>query len=421
MLTFFKTYSVNFLSLLNIIFSFIFTLLFALFYKVSSVADAYFYALIIYSNVFLIIQLFYSTFFNIYLHTKAEKQRNNLYYMLLFVLLLVSILVIGSYFLLTSSFQILSDSVKDYLDIYIFTLLFAPLISITIQLMNAKKEFYYAYYYPIGRNIIALVLLWSYQSQLSLSFLAYGFLLYDLFFFGFILLKAIKLLGFQMVYFDKSMFLKIIHKSFMDKTGQFFLGLPELLISNILVNQFSGILSIYSYIKKFVTALIQFIFMPQHTIYTSKIALYLHKYKNYGIRLEMKKLWFKTMPYFFISFLVLLLFMKSILMIFLSKEIVEDYNFEIYFILFALFFQNLFLILEYPYGAIINQKLWFDYALKIKLLSFLYFLLFYFVYLFFLDNIYYLIMLNIVPGLIMLIFFKRRTLMILNTEKGMIC
>ncbi len=420
MLNFFRTYSVNFLSLLNIIFSFVFTLLFALFYKVSNVADAYFYALIIYSNVFLIIQLFYSTFFNIYLHTKNENQRSNLYYMLQFVLLLVSVLVIGIYFLLTSSFQILSNSVKDYLDIYIFTLLFSPLIGIAIQLMNAEKEFYYAYYYPIGRNIIAIILLSSYQSQLTLSFLAYAFLLYDLFFFIFIFLKATKLLGLQTVYFDKPMFFKIIHKSFMDKTGQFFLGLPELLIGNMLVGQFPGILSIYSYIKKFVTALIQFIFMPQHTIYTSKIASYIHTNKYYGIKLAMKKLWVKTMPYFLVSFLVLIFLMKLILIMFLTDEIVEKYNFEIYFILCALFLQNLFLILEYPYGAIINQKLWFEYALKIKLLSFLYFLFFYLFFLLFFDNVYYLIMLNIVPGLIILIYFRKRTLIILNTEKGIV-
>jgi len=409
MLKFIRAYSVNFLSLLNIIFSFVFTLLFAMFYKVSHVADAYFYALIIYGNIFLVIQLFYSTFFNVYLHIQDEEKRNNLYYMVSLFLTLVSIVVVGIYFLMTSHFSILSEMVKKYLDIYIFTLIFAPIIGISIQLMNAKREFYYAYYYPIGRNIVAFSLLLIYQEQANLDYLAYGFLFYDFFFSLIIVIKAVKLLGFRTIYFDKPSFIKILQKSFLDKTGQFFLGLPELLIGNVFVSQYPSILSIYSYIKKFVTALIQFIFMPQNTVYASKIASYIHRSRYDGIKLEMKKLWFKTIPYFLVSFFILIFLIKFILVIFLSDKIVEIHSLDIYFILCTLFFQNLFLMLEYPYGAIINQKLLFEYAVKIKVMSFFSFLFFYFLFFFFFHNLYFLLVSSIIPGLILFIFFRRRS------------
>lgn len=412
---FFKTYSVNFLSLINILFSFAFTMLFALYYKIGSNADSYFYALIIYSNIFLIIQFSYATFFHIYLHIKDEERRNNLYYMLILILVIVSMSIIGMYFLTSSLLPILGDSVKSYLDIYIFTLLFTPLTDISIQLMNAKKKFYFAYFNPIGRNVIALILVLIYQNQASLNFLAYGYLLYDFIFFIFIFQKAVNLLGFQAIFFDKTMFTKITYKSSVAQTGQFFLGLPELLISNLLVNQFPGILSIYTYIKKFVTALIQFIFIPQQTIYASKIVPYIYKYKHVGIILSMKKLWLNTMPYFFASFLVLMILIKYILIMFLSNQIVENYNYEIYFIMFVLFMQNLFFMLDYSYGVIISQKLLFEYTLKIKLIAFSCFILFYLIYIAWFKNIYFLLILSVLPGLILFVSFRKKARMLLKT------
>ncbi len=414
MMSFFRLYSVNLLSLVNIIFSFLFTLLFALYYKVSSLADSYFFALIIYSNIFIVIQLFYSTFFNIYLHTKDEKQRNNLYYMLQFILLLVALIVIGIYFLMTSLLPILNETVKTYLDIYIFTLLLAPLIDLSIQLMNAEKEFYYAYLYPIGRNIIALILLLSYQTQTSLVFLAYGFILYDFLFFIMIFSKAIRLLKYKTVFFDKPIFFKIIHKSFMDRTGQFFLAIPELLISNLLITQFPGILSIYSYIRKFIISLIQFIFTPQLTVFSTNVAYYLQKDKLFIILLAIKKLWFMTLPYYVLAAILLAFIIKNILAIFLTYEIIEQNLFNIYIIFLVLFLQNMFVILEYPYGTVINQKLLFYYALKIKLFAFVVFTILFIVYKLYVNNLQILLSLSIIPSLILFIYYRNKTLHIID-------
>lgn len=414
MMKFFKTYIVNVLSLINIIFAFIFTLVFAIFYKVTSLADSYFYALIIYSNILLFVQLFYSTFFNIYLHTQDEKKKNNLYYMLQFEIILISMIVICIYFFATSLFPLLNNSTKTYLDIYIFTLLFIPLIEITIQLMNAKKKFHYAYFYPIGRSFLALTLLLVFQWQSDLMFLAHGFLLYDCLYFIFIFYKAIKILGIQTIYFDYKMFSIILHKSFMDKTGQFFLALPELMIANILTQQFPGILAFYSYIKKFVIALIQFIFIPQLTMFATQIARFLQKKKFIAIQKSMKRLLLRTIPYSFLGAFTLGIILPDILTIFLSKEIVSQNFFTIYVILGILYLQNMIIIFEYPYGTIINQKLMFEYGLLVKFISFLFFLLFYYFYLSIKPNLEILLFLGVIPNFLILYLYKNKSTDILK-------
>lgn len=415
-----KLYSVNFLSLVNIISAFIFTLLFAKIYKVGNIADAYFYSLVVYSNILLVIQLFYSTFFNVYLHIKDEGQKNNLFYMLNWILFVVVLIIIGLYFLITSQFPLLDEIVKEYLNIYIYTLFFAPFISVSIQLLNAKREYYYAYYYPIGRNLIPVLVMMLYENHSSISFLAYSFLVYDLLFSIFIFFKLRSLIGVQIPYFDKFVFFQIINKSFLDKTGQFLLGLPELLIGNLLISQFPGILAVYSYIKKFTTSLVQFIFTPQLTIFSTNIAYYIRKRKVNAISLAITRLWSRTLFYFIAASLLLVIIIKYILAIFLTTEYVETNLFFIYMIYMILFLQNIFVIFEYPYGTVINQKLLFAYALKVKLLAFLLFVILFLIYKIFFNNLYMLLSLYLPSAVFMMVLYKSKTLQILDS-KGSSC
>ncbi len=417
MMNFFKSYIVNALSLVNIIFSFIFTLSFAKIYKVGVLADGYFYSLLIYGNIILFVQLFYSTFFHMYLNIYEEDKKRNFYYLVMFVVATISIILIGIYNILISFYPLLQENVKYFLDIYIYTILVAPLIDISLRLLNARRKFYYYYLYPIGRNLFSLIILLVLYNEVSLSFLAYGFLTYDVFFFIFIIITVIKLIGFKRVYFDKDMLINLFKKSFLDKTGQFFIGLPELIIGNILTQNFQGVLSIYSYIKKFVIALIQFIFTPQLTIFSTNVAHYINKNKFSAISLAIQKLWIKTIPYYVIASILLAVIIKYILAIFLTYDIVQENIFTLYTILVILFVQNMFVIFEYPYGTIINQKLLFNYALKIKLLSFIVFMIFFIVYEMYFNNIQLLLSLGILPGVIIFIFYKSKSINILTRRQ----
>lgn len=414
MINFLKSYSVNLLSLLNIIFNFLFTLIFGYFYKVSHIADSYFLSLIIYNNIFVIVQLFYSTFFNVYLYIEDEKKRDNLYYLLLIILIIISTLIITIYFIITSSFTILSVDTKKYLDIYVFTLFFTPLVGISIQLMNAKKEFFYAYYYTIGRSLVATILVLINKYKQDLSFLAYGYLIYDFLFFLLIFNKSTKLLQFKIPYFDKETVSIVMQKSFLDKAGQFLVGLPELFISNILTHNFPGILSIYSYIKKFTTSLTQFIFIPQFTIFSTNIANFLREKNINAILNGMKKLWKKTVPLYLLNSIILAIVIKYILQIFLDNSYVEENIFNIYAIYVILLIQNIFIMLEYPFGIVINQKLLFSYALKVKALSFIIFIIFLFSYKMYMNNLYILLLLFMPSILFMFIAYRRKTLNILQ-------
>lgn len=405
----FTTYGVNFLSLVNIIFSFIFTLLFAKIYGIGHVADTYFYALMIFMNIQIITQIFYSTFFNFYFHTKDMKRKKNLYYMLIIILIFISLIIISLFFLISNSFDLFNNTTKEFLNIYIFSLLFIPIINMSILLMNAEKKFFYAYYYPIFKNIIALIIMLIYNEPTKLLSLAYGFLIFDFLFTLFIIYKSYNLLGKVKLFLDIELLIKLIKKSFFDKLGHLALSLPELIVANLLVSYFSGILALYSYIKKFTTAILQFIFMPQSTVTASRVGILISRYKYIGIKIEIKKLLSKTLPFFITANIFLVFTIIFILELFISAELVSKYQSEIYLILFILILQNVLTIFEYPYGSILHQKLMFEYTLKVKIISLFLFLLGYLVFINLNSkDLLTLLLINSIPALIMLILYRKR-------------
>lgn len=411
----FTTYGVNFLSLVNIIFSFIFTLLFAKIYGIGHVADTYFYALMIFMNIQIITQIFYSTFFNFYFHTKDMKRKKNLYYMLIIILIFISLIIISLFFLISNSFDLFNNTTKEFLNIYIFSLLFIPIINMSILLMNAEKKFFYAYYYPIFKNIIALIIMLIYNEPTKLLSLAYGFLIFDFLFTLFIIYKSYNLLGKVKLFLDIELLIKLIKKSFFDKLGHLALSLPELIVANLLVSYFSGILALYSYIKKFTTAILQFIFMPQSTVTASRVGILISRYKYIGIKIEMKKLWSKTLPFFITANIFLVFTIIFLLKLFISAELVSKYQSEIYLILFILILQNVLTIFEYPYGSILHQKLMFEYTLKVKIISLFLFLLGYLVFINLNSkDLLTLLLINSIPALIMLILYRKRANKILR-------
>lgn len=411
----FTTYGVNFLSLVNIIFSFIFTLLFAKIYGIGHVADTYFYALMIFMNIQIITQIFYSTFFNFYFHTKDMKRKKNLYYMLIIILIFISLIIISLFFLISNSFNLFNNTTREFLNIYIFSLLFIPIINMSILLMNAEKKFFYAYYYPIFKNIIALIIMLIYNEPTKLLSLAYGFLIFDFLFTLFIIYKSYNLLGKVKLFLDIELLIKLIKKSFFDKLGHFALSLPELVVANLLVSYFSGILALYSYIKKITTAILQFIFMPQSTVTASRVGKLISRYKYIGIKIEMKKLWSKTLPFFITANIFLVFTIIFLLKLFISAELVSKYQSEIYLILFILILQNVLTIFEYPYGSILHQKLMFEYTLKVKIISLFLFLLGYLVFINLNSkDLLTLLLINSIPALIMLILYRKRANKILR-------
>jgi hypothetical protein len=115
--------------------------------------------------------------------------------------------------------------------------------------------------------------------------------------------------------------------------------------------------------------------------------------------------------------LVLAVVLPFILAVFLTNEYVEANLKDMYLIFIILFLQNIFVILEYPYGTVINQKLLFAYALKIKLLAFSAFAIFFTIYEIYLNNFYILLSLTILPSLVIFIAFKSKTLCILNKSE----
>lgn len=405
----------NFLSLVNIIFSFIFTLLFAKIYGIGHVADTYFYALMIFMNIQILTQIFYSTFFNFYFHTKDMKRKKNLYYMLIIILIFISLIIISLFFLISNSFNLFNNTTREFLNIYIFSLLFIPIINMSILLMNAEKKFFYAYYYPIFKNIIALIIMLIYNEPTKLLSLAYGFLIFDFLFTLFIIYKSYNLLGKVKLFLDIELLIKLIKKSFFDKLGHLALSLPELIVANLLVSYFSGILALYSYIKKFTTAILQFIFMPQSTVTASRVGILISRYKYIGIKIEIKKLLSKTLPFFITANIFLVFTIIFILELFISAELVSKYQSEIYLILFILILQNVLTIFEYPYGSILHQKLMFEYTLKVKIISLFLFLLGYLVFINLNSkDLLTLLLINSIPALIMLILYRKRANKILR-------
>jgi len=403
----------SFLSLISMVLVFIFLLLLGRHLGIGAGTDIYFVSVMVITYLNNLVQSTWEAMQPYYVKEKVKNQQKAslLYSVLINHIVLFSLLIIMLYFFTTHYFITLDTGQKDFLDIYIFIILFQNILLFNKKVLNLEHQ-YISYYivdiFIYGINIIALLYFFTGEikvvahSMLISTAIANSWQFY-------LILKKVSI-NYHFNLYHPSM-KEILKNSVKIKLSSILYNLKEPLFAVIFLSLGEGIYSLYNYAHKFSAAIFQVTNMPFINRYVTKIN-YLVANKEYShIDLLIKNVVSKTIPFFLIStitfFLIIPLFMQLTF-----NDKIDNHSILILqslFIYMSLFY--LIIILETPFSNNITIFKLFNYNLGTNALFALFMLLIYLLFKIF--NFEYLSCLTILIvaqiSNFMLFFYKNKT------------
>jgi len=151
-----KTIQYNILSLLNVFMGFLFILYLGRKFGASEQTDIYFFSMVIITYLGYFVQSVWEAMAPYYVEFKVKdkKKVDELYSVLLNDLILVSFIIIMLYFILTSTFNVLSTNQKKFLDVFMFYLVFQNILLLNKTVVNLE-HFYASFYLVIYLCLVA--------------------------------------------------------------------------------------------------------------------------------------------------------------------------------------------------------------------------------------------------------------------------
>ena len=139
----------NLLSLINVFIGFLFILYLGRKFGAGAETDIYFLSIVIIGYLGYFIQAIWEAMSPYYIEKKIKDKvlSDELYSILLNDLILISLIIIGIYFFFTTVFNILTLEQKNFIDIFIFYLIFQNILLFNKTILNL--EHYYASFYLV--------------------------------------------------------------------------------------------------------------------------------------------------------------------------------------------------------------------------------------------------------------------------------
>ncbi len=359
----------NILSLLNITVGFIFTVLLGKEFGVGSETDMYFYSLVIINFLGSFIKGIWEAFNPNYINLKVHdhEQSVKLYSMLLNNVIIGSSVIIILYYILTS-FQVfaLSEALKNYLNIFIFYLLFQNILYFNKIVLNL--EHFYASYYLVDLFIYFTASLYLVMSDMKNIFsIAYLMIIATaiavLWQFYLIFVKLDFKYFFK--FYDRSL-LEIYKNSIKFKAGTMIYSLKDIIIISFFTSMGTGMYSLYSYADKFASTVSMIVNAPIVNIFITKVN-YLIAYKEYHkINDLIKSVLVQTTVLFSMASLVLYLFLPTLLELFFGDAVSQNDIQVIVSIFLYLLLYYFIIVLESPYAKTIIALKLFNFMLYLN-------------------------------------------------------
>jgi len=347
------------LSLISMLLVFFFLLLLGRHLGIGAGTDIYFVSVMVIAYLNNLIQSVWEAMQPYYIKLKVRNQQEAslLYSVLINRIVLFSILTITLYFFTTHYFITLNSEQKDFLDIYIFIILFQNILLFNKKILNLEDQ-YVSYYivdiFIYSINIITLLYFFTDDIKVVAYSMLISTALANSWQFYLIVKKASINYHFKL-YLP---YAKVIFKnSIKIKLSSILYTLKEPLFAIIFLSLGEGIYSLYNYAHKFAAAIFQVTNMPSINRYVTKIN-YLVAHKKYShIENLIKNLLKVTLPLFLISTVSFYLIMPLFMQLTFGEKIDTDsiVILQSLFIYMSLFY--LITMIEAPFANNINYYL----------------------------------------------------------------
>ncbi|MBU3015756.1 hypothetical protein KO488_13380 [Poseidonibacter lekithochrous] len=293
----------NILSLINVLIGFIVILLLGRKFGANIQTDTYFISLVIISYLSLFIDIIWSAFKQYYIEIKLKDKllSNKMFNILFNNIIIVSILIIISYFLVTSNFEIISKEKKVFLDVFILFILIRNLINYNKVILNLEHYFTQGYVVELLINLTNLFCIIFFLNN-SIVVIAYSTLLGS----GIALFYQLYLIYFKLkipydfVFFKKEILNTIYKNSLKLNIGGMLYLTKDLLIINVLTSYGNGVYSLFSYAYKFISVILQVVNAPIFNIFVTNTTHLIAK-KQYALIENNQKIIRLKLVLFYIS------------------------------------------------------------------------------------------------------------------------
>jgi len=364
-----KNLQYNTLSLINVFIGFLFVVMLGRKFGAGKQTDVYFLSIVIVNYLGYFIQSVWEAMSPYYVEQKVKNKKfsSELYSILLNDVILVSIVIIILYFVITSMFALVSHQTKEFLDIFIFYIIFQNILFLNKTVLNL--EHFYASYYLVD-IFVYIVLFFTIFSinQNEFIYLAYAIIiatfLANVWQF-YLIFKKLQIKYIFKLY--KAEIKEIYLNSFKLKIGSLFYGSKDIIIASVFTSFGSGTYSLYSYANKFAGVILQVVNAPIVNIFATKANYYIANKQYDLLQIDIKKVLIQTtilftgsatITYFLLPFILNILFGDK----FSDNDIL---NIQRIFLIMIVFY--FIIVMESPFARLINILKLFNFGILINL------------------------------------------------------
>jgi peptidoglycan biosynthesis protein MviN/MurJ (putative lipid II flippase) len=363
-----KNLQYNLLSLINVFMGFAFIVFLGRKFGASSQTDIYFLSIVIISYLGYFIQSVWEAMSPYYIEKKVQDKElsDKLYSILLNDLILVSLAIIVLYFVVTSLFDVISFQTKEFLDIFIFYILFQNILLLNKTVLNLE-HFYVSFYIVDIFVYIILFITIFFLVDTEFVYIAYGTILATFIanvWQFYLIFKQLEINYTLKLY--SSDLKEIYLNSFKLKIGSLFYGSKDIIIASVFSSFGTGTYSLYSYANKFAGVILQVVNAPIVNIFATKANYYVANKEYHLLRIDIKKVLIQTTLLFTASAVVTYFILPFILSILFGDKFTDEdiLNIQSLFMIMIVFY--FVVVIESPFARLINIFKLFNFGILIN-------------------------------------------------------
>lgn len=293
----------NLLSLVNVFVGFLFILYLGRKFGAGNETDIYFLSMVIIGYLGYFIQAIWEAMSPYYIEKKIKDKvlSDELYSILLNDLILISLIIIGIYFFFTTVFNILTLEQKNFIDIFIFYLIFQNILLFNKTILNL--EHYYASFYLVDifvYSVLFVTIFFFIDTQII--YIAYVTVIATFLanVWQFYLIYKKLSIKYSFLFYNQNL-REIYKNSFKLKLGSLLYGSKDIIIASVFTSFGSGMFSLYSYANKFAGVIIQVVNAPIINIFSTKATYNITNLKYNLLKTDIKKVLSQTIILFILS------------------------------------------------------------------------------------------------------------------------
>ncbi|MCT7577400.1 MATE family efflux transporter [Aliarcobacter butzleri] len=377
----------NLLSLVNVFVGFLFILYLGRKFGAGNETDIYFLSIVIIGYLGYFIQAIWEAMSPYYIEKKIKDKvlSDELYSILLNDLILISLIIIGIYFFFTTVFNILTLEQKNFIDVFIFYLIFQNILLFNKTILNL--EHYYASFYLVDifvYSVLFITIFFFIDSQIiyiayvtvAATFLANVWQFY-------LIYKKLNI-KYSFLFYNQNL-REIYKNSFKLKLGSLLYGSKDIIIASVFTSFGSGMFSLYSYANKFAGVIIQVVNAPIINIFSTKATYNITNLKYNLLKTDIKKVLSQTIILFILSGSIVYFILPYMLSILFGDKFSKNdiLTIQEIFIILMIFF--LIWVAQTPYARILAISKKFNFLIFVDIVFIIFTSIFFLIFKIFLS------------------------------------